>query len=348
MPGTDHDKDRLYMQRAIELALKGVGHVSPNPLVGAVIEHGGTIIGEAWHERFGEPHAEVNAVNMVLDKNLLPESTLYVNLEPCSHYGKTPPCTDMLIENRIGRVVFANLDSNPLVSGEGASQLKTAGVKVTTGVCEEEGKHLNRRFFTYMEKKRPYLILKWAETADGFMARQDYTSKWISGELARKLVHKWRSEEDAVLVGAMTARKDNPQLNVRDWKGRNPVRVVIDSGLKLDRSLHLFDGSQSTICYNTMLDDESERLRFVKLENEDFLKHLLDDLYNRDLQSVMIEGGAETIRKFIDAGLWDEARVWVGEARFEKGIPAPILPANVISTERVANDELKILVPIKK
>ena len=338
----DRDTDMLFMQRAITLATVGLGHVSPNPMVGCVIVRENRIIGESWHKRYGEAHAEVNAVNAVDNKELILHSTVFVNLEPCSHYGKTPPCADMLIGQKIGRVVVSNLDSNPLVAGEGVHRMREAGISVTVGVCEKEGKELNKRFFTCMELNRPYIILKWAETLDGFMAREDHQSKWISNEYSRKLVHKWRSEEDAVLVGSQTASYDNPSLNVRDWHGRNPVRIVIDRFLKLDCGLNLFDQSQRTLCYNTVRTGEQENLVFVKLGETDFLEDLVEDLFDREIQSVMVEGGPGTLQMFIDSGLWDEARVFVADKEFKKGIAAPELKGFLQSEEGIMGDMLRV------
>jgi diaminohydroxyphosphoribosylaminopyrimidine deaminase/5-amino-6-(5-phosphoribosylamino)uracil reductase len=246
----DHHADEVFMRRALELALLGMGSVSPNPMVGCVIIHHDKIVGEGWHKQYGEAHAEVNAIATIADKSLLKECTVYVNLEPCSHFGKTPPCADLLIEHRVKKVVVANLDSNPLVASEGVKKLRTAGIEVITGILEKEGRELNKRFFTFMEKQRPYIMLKWAETSDGFIARENFDSKWISNEYSRQLVHKWRAENDAVLVGTKTAFHDNPELNVRDWSGRNPVRIVLDRFLRLSEKLHVFDRKQKTLCYN--------------------------------------------------------------------------------------------------
>ncbi len=236
--------DELFIQRTFELAQSGIGQVSPNPRVGAVVVHDEKIIGEGWHKKYGEAHAEVNAIHSVKDQSLLQESTIYVNLEPCSHFGKTPPCADLLIRHQVKKVVVCNNDPNPLVSGQGIAKLLNAGIEVVTGVLETEGRKLNKRFFTFVEKQRPYIILKWAQTVDGFVARENYESKWISNDFSRQLVHQWRSEEDAVLVGTKTAAHDNPKLDVRDWSGRNPVRVVIDRFLRLSATLHLFNKKQ--------------------------------------------------------------------------------------------------------
>ena len=267
---TPRSKDEFFMRRAMELATLGLGKVSPNPLVGCVVVHDNKIIGEGWHKLYGSAHAEVNAIDSVIDKNLLQESTVYVNLEPCSHYGKTPPCADLLVSHKVKRVVIANVDPNPKVAGTGINKLMEAGIEVGRGVLEEKGNDLNKRFFCAFRKQRPYVILKWAETADGFIARENYDSKWISNEFSRQLVHKWRSEEDAILVGKNTALYDNPKLNVRNWTGRDPIRVVIDHNLSLPEELELMSKSeQQTICYNTERDEE-KGIALVKLDASSF------------------------------------------------------------------------------
>jgi diaminohydroxyphosphoribosylaminopyrimidine deaminase/5-amino-6-(5-phosphoribosylamino)uracil reductase len=339
----DHHIDEVFMRRSLELAELGRGSVSPNPLVGSVIVHNSKIIGEGWHKKFGEPHAEVNAVNSVMDKSLLKESTVYVNLEPCSHMGKSPPCADMLIANGVQKVVIANLDSNPLVSGEGVRKLRSAGIEVTTGILDKAGHELNKRFFTFVEKHRPYIVLKWAETADGFIARENYDSKWISNEYSRQLAHKWRSEEDAILVGAKTAAHDNPQLNVRDWAGRDPVRVVFDRFLRLDQKLHVFNKKQRTILYNVLKHEEHPNLILARVEDEDFISNVITDLFKRNIQSVLVEGGATTLNLFIERNLWDEARIFQSPRFFEKGIPAPTLRGRLQESTSIHSDTLKIV-----
>jgi diaminohydroxyphosphoribosylaminopyrimidine deaminase/5-amino-6-(5-phosphoribosylamino)uracil reductase len=331
--------DEQYMQRCFDLASNGLGSVSPNPLVGCVIVHNDKIIGEGWHKKYGEPHAEVNAVASVGDKSLLSSSTVYVNLEPCSHHGKTPPCADMLVSHQVKKVVISNVDSNELVSGKGIQKLRNAGIEVVTGVLEQEGRHLNRRFFTYMEKRRPYIILKWAQTSDGFISRNSNETWAVSNELSKKLVHRWRSEEDAFLVGTQTAAIDNPQLNVREWTGRNPVRVVLDRSLRLPSSLHLFDGSQPTICYNRIKNEEKENLAFVKVGT---LQDVVSDLYKRRMQSLVVEGGAITLGLFVKAGLWDEARVLISEKTFGAGIKPPGLVGELTSTASLENCQLRV------
>jgi diaminohydroxyphosphoribosylaminopyrimidine deaminase / 5-amino-6-(5-phosphoribosylamino)uracil reductase len=332
-----------YMRRALELAENGVGNVSPNPLVGCVIVHDERIIGEGWHKKYGEAHAEVNAIADVADKGLLKESTLYVNLEPCSHIGKTPPCADLIISQGVPKVVIANQDSNPLVGGSGIRKLRQAGVSVIVDVLSTAGQELNKRFFTYMEKKRPRIILKWAETSDGFIARNNNDSKWISDDYSRQLVHKWRAEEDAVLVASGTAWYDNPRLNVRDWTGRNPVRVVIDRYLKLGANQHLFDGTQKTICYNLVKQDEFENLLYVRLPNENVLESLIADLYRQKIQSVIVEGGAQLLGSFIKDNLWDEARIFVSPQRFNTGVPAPKISGVLVAEKKLQQDWLRIV-----
>lgn len=334
--------DELFMQRAIELAHLGIGSVSPNPQVGCVIVHNGNIIGEGWHQRHGKAHAEVNAIDSVADKSLLSNSDVFVNLEPCAHFGKTPPCVDLLIKHQVKRVIIANKDPNPLVCGKGIQKLREAKIDVVTGVCEKEGSQLNRRFFTYINKKRPYIILKWAQTSDGFIAQENFDSKWISNEQSRQLVHKWRAEEDAVLVGYNTAAQDNPHLTVRDWTGRNPVRIVIDKQLQLDPSIHLLDQTEKTICYNFIKTEEVSSLTFVRLNSANWMQELLTDLHIRKIQSLIIEGGSKTLIEFIQAGLWDEARVFKADKFFEKGIPAPLLTAKAVGKELIHGDELTV------
>ncbi|MEO9965347.1 MAG: bifunctional diaminohydroxyphosphoribosylaminopyrimidine deaminase/5-amino-6-(5-phosphoribosylamino)uracil reductase RibD [Reichenbachiella sp.] len=334
------EKDLIYMQRALELASQGLASASPNPMVGCVIVHNDKIIGEGWHQKYGEAHAEVNAIEQVRNKALLREATAYVTLEPCSHFGKTPPCADLLIKHRIKRVIVANKDSFPLVDGGGIKKLEAAGISVEVGVLSEEGRKLNKRFFTRVERKRPYVILKWAQTQDGFIARENFDSKWISNEKSRKLVHKWRSEEDAIWVGTNTAKYDNPSLNVRDWRGSDPIRIVIDKQLSLDKKLHLFDQEVATICYNLKTNSKEENLEFVKLEDKNLLDEIFFDLRQRGIQSVLVEGGAFLIQSLIDNNYWDEARVFTGDTRFEKGIKAPELALAPSAEEEIEGDQL--------
>jgi diaminohydroxyphosphoribosylaminopyrimidine deaminase / 5-amino-6-(5-phosphoribosylamino)uracil reductase len=313
------------MQRAIELARLGFGSVSPNPMVGCVIVHEGRIIGEGFHQKYGGPHAEVHAINSVKDSTLLKDATVYVSLEPCAHFGKTPPCAELLVKHKVKKVVISNIDPNPLVAGKGIDILKKSGIAVDTGLLAQDGTDLNKRFFKYLQEKRPYIILKWAQTADGFIARENFDSKWISNEFSRKLAHKWRAEEDAILVGKNTALYDNPTLNVRDWEGHDPLRIVIDHELELDRNLKLFNKEIPTVCYNTKSSFKEKNLEFVQLSTTLFLPGLMTDLHHRKIQSVMVEGGASTIQSIIDARLWDEARVFEAPVCFGAGIKAPQL-----------------------
>jgi diaminohydroxyphosphoribosylaminopyrimidine deaminase/5-amino-6-(5-phosphoribosylamino)uracil reductase len=339
-----------YMQRAIDLALLGAGHVSPNPMVGAVIVCDDRIIGEGYHQRYGQAHAEVNAVNMVIEKynnaeELLKRSTIYVTLEPCAHYGKTPPCADLLIKYRMRHVVIGCRDPFEQVNGKGIEKLNQAGIEVTTGVLEQECLDVNKRFFTRVKKHRPYIILKWAQTQDGFFAPGDGTQHWITGPEARRLVHKWRSEEDAILVGKNTAMIDNPQLNVRLWKGRPPKRIVIDRRLELSSNLHLFDQSVETIIFNEVKTDLIDNLKYIALEDFDRFvpQYILYQLYLQDIQSVIIEGGAHTLNTFIEANLWDEARIFKGASVLAKGIKAPQITGIIAEEIPVGADRLQII-----
>lgn len=331
----------LYMRRALELAEWGLGYVSPNPIVGCVIVHQDRIIGEGWHRAYGGPHAEVHAINSVENQSLLPESTVYVTLEPCAHWGKTPPCANLLVEKKVKKVIIAAVDSNPLVGGKGIKILKNAGIAVETGVLEEEARWQNRRFFTQIEKQRPYVILKWAQTEDGLVARENFDSKWISNAQSRQLVHKWRAEEDAILVGKNTAAYDNPRLDVRDWVGKNPIRVVLDSHLGLPKNLNLFDQSIPTLIFNTVKSESIENLEWIRL-SEINPKVILKELHSRKIQSLIVEGGSQVLSQFIESGLWDEARVFTASTRFDRGISAPILNQNPSETLSIDTDRLDI------
>jgi diaminohydroxyphosphoribosylaminopyrimidine deaminase/5-amino-6-(5-phosphoribosylamino)uracil reductase len=331
----------LFMQRALDLAERGKGTVRPNPLVGCVLVHEGNIIGEGYHEQYGGPHAEVNAIASVTDPKLLTDATAYVSLEPCSHWGKTPPCANLLVEKGIKSVVVATLDPNPLVAGKGVKLLEQAGISVQVGLLEQEARWQNRRFFCQQEKHRPYLILKWAQTQDGFIARENFDSKWISGTQSRQLVHQWRAEEQAILVGKNTALHDNPRLNVRDWTGSDPIRVVLDSKLELPADLHLFDQQIPTLCYTTLKSEKLTNLEWVKLPQIS-LEALLADLHARQIQSVLIEGGSQTIHQFLAADLWDEARVFTAPIEFERGIAAPQLTQTPAESHAIGEDQLDL------
>jgi diaminohydroxyphosphoribosylaminopyrimidine deaminase/5-amino-6-(5-phosphoribosylamino)uracil reductase len=338
------------MQRCLDLAALGMGNVSPNPMVGAVIVHNDRIIGEGYHQKYGEAHAEVNAVNQVIARfddavDLLKQSTIYVSLEPCAHYGKTPPCADLIIKHRIPKVVVGCRDPFDQVDGKGIEKLKDAGIEVIVGVLEEECKWLNRRFFTRVQKHRPYIILKWAQTEDGFFAPDDHQQYWITGPESRKLVHQWRGEEDAVLVGTHTVAIDNPQLNVRYGNGKSPKRVVIDRKLTLDKGLNVFDQSVETLVFNEVKTDIDGKNKYIALEDFDRYvpQYILYQLYLQDIQSVIIEGGAYTLNTFIEAGLWDEARIFTGNTALLKGIKAPQIKGIIAAEFLSGTDKLQIL-----
>jgi len=337
-----------FMRRCLQLAEFGRLHASPNPMVGSVIVHDLRIIGEGYHRRCGEAHAEVNAVNSVKDKSLLRDSVLYVNLEPCAHVGRTPACSRMIIEKQIPKVVIGCSDSFDKVSGKGIKMLQDAGVEVIVGVLEGESRFLNRRFFTFHEKKRPYIILKWAQTADGFLdfdrtPNTPVGPNWITDEHARMLVHKWRAEESAVLVGTNTAEKDNPKLNVRDWSGKQPVRLVLDRHLRLSASLAVFDKSQKTLVFTEKEAQSSENLTYVQIDfGELFFESLFKVLYDNEIQSVIVEGGADVLNSFISAGAWDEARVFTGNVRFLSGLKAPLFNKIPASSQKIGNSELAV------
>ena len=338
--------NEIYMQRALELGRLGIGQTSPNPMVGCVIVHENRIIGEGWHKKNGGPHAEVNAVNSVIDKGLLKHSEIYVTLEPCSHFGKTPPCADLLIESGVKKVHVSIEDPNPMVKGNGIHKMREAGIHVETGLLELKARRLNKRFLTSVEKNRPYITLKWAQTSDGFIARKNFDSKWISDEYSRQVVHKWRSEEDAILVGANTVRHDDPQLNVRDWSGRDPIRIIIDKNHELKDGYHVFDGSIQTYIYNTHKAETREKTQWIKISGITFLKEVLSDIHARNIQSVLIEGGSRILNLFINEGLWDEARVFTSPARFNEGIPAPDTSSMVQTfSKNIINDTLTFYKP---
>ena len=322
------EKDQLYMQRCVELAKLGNRSAYPNPLVGAVIVHNDQIIGEGYHQKYGEAHAEVNAINSVKNKSLLKESTIYVSLEPCAHFGKTPPCSDLIIKNQLKSVVIGCIDTYSEVSGKGIERLKKSGIAVKVGILEEECRALNKRFFTFHEKKRPYIILKWAETKDGFIdkIRKDNTSKinWITQPETKTLVHQWRSEEHGILIGCNTALNDNPTLTVRNVEGINPIRILLDKNLKVNKEASIFNSESETIILNNLRDEEKGHLKHIQLS--DFsIGSILNALYKKNIQSIIVEGGAKTIQNFIDENIWDEARVLVGKIEFNEGLKAPKL-----------------------
>ena len=323
-----------YMRRCIELAATAAGYAAPNPMVGAVVVYNGRIIGEGFHRQYGTAHAEVNAIDSVRETELLQHSTLYVNLEPCAHHGKTPPCTDLIIKSRIPNIVIGSSDPNPLVAGRGIARLRDAGCHVTEQILEEECDWLNVRYMTFHRKHRPYVVLKWAQTADGFIdvvRNRNIVGRptWITGWYEQTLVHKWRSEEQAVMAGTNTAVADNPMLNVRRWHGHQPLRVTLDRHLRLPVSLHLFDGALPTLVFTEQHRPDTEHIRYATIPFDEHLpQRILDELHHRNILSLLIEGGAQLLQTFIDADLWDEARIFTGDVRFGDGVKAPILPGS--------------------
>ena len=333
--------DEQYMSRCIQLAELGAGNVAPNPMVGAVLVYDDKIIGDGYHKKYGEAHAEVNCINSVEEKNkhLIEKSTIYVSLEPCAHYGKTPPCADLIIKNNIPKVVIGTKDIYKEVAGAGIEKLKNAGIEVLTGVLENECIDLNKRFFTFHQKQRPFIILKWAQSSNRKIG-SERERILISNDYSNRLVHRWRSEEAAILVGTNTALKDDPLLTTRLWKGKNPIRIVIDKNLKLPHELKIFSKTTNTIIFNSLKNTIEENVEYIKLENKNLLEEILRTLYKLNIQSVLVEGGAKTLQSFIDAGLWDEARVITNEEMIiESGIDAPEIKSfKLIKQERYFSD----------
>jgi len=346
-----HEK---YIKRCIQLAQNGLGTTYPNPLVGSVLTYENRIIGEGWHRKAGEPHAEVNAIKSVKDQSLLKKATIYVSMEPCSHYGKTPPCSDLIIASGIKKVVIGIVDPFIKVKGRGIKKLLDAGCEVNVGILEDQCRELNKRFFTFHEKKRPYIILKWALTENNFIApssKEERAPVWITNKYSRQIVHKWRSEEQAILVGTNTAVADNPKLNTRLWAGSNPVRILLDQNLRTPIATALLDRSVKTIVITSQASKDSftqpkSGKNELILETIDFngkiASQIVEVLYTHELQSVIIEGGGRTLQTFIDSGLWDEARIFTGETLFQEGVKAPIFKGKLASEQNLGLDKLKI------
>jgi len=342
--------DELFMQRCLQLAENGFGHTEPNPYVGAVVVHNNKIIGEGFHREFGGPHAEVFAINSVSNKELLKESTIYVNLEPCSHHGKTPPCADLIISSGIPSVVIAMQDPNEKVAGRGIEKLRNANIAVQTGVLENEAKWLNRRFITFHSQKRPYIILKWAQTKDGFIDidRCNPSSKnndnWITGPELKLLVHRWRAQETGILIGYHTLVNDNPQLTVREWSGRNPVRILLTETLP-DESFRIFGSDQRTLVFNPHRDSLTEKAEYIKAPfGNQLIAEVCRNLFERNILSIIVEGGRQVLESFIVTGLWDEARIMTGDKIFGSGLKAPALPAGTeILNQKFDGDLLQII-----
>lgn len=324
-----------YMRRCLQLAALGAGNVAPNPMVGSVLVYNGRIIGEGYHQHYGQAHAEVNCIASVrpADRHLIPDSTIYVSLEPCAHFGKTPPCADLIISKNIQKVVVGCRDPFKEVDGKGIEKLRQVGIEVTVGVLEKECQDLNKRFFTFHIKKRPYVILKWAQSADHFIATDKEQRTFISNEYSNRLVHKWRSEEASILVGTNTALLDNPSLTTRLWQGANPVRLVIDKNLTLPASSQLLDGSVKTIVFNYLQQEEKPNLVFQRLsKSEPLLPQLLQVLYQKNINNVLVEGGTKTLQGFIDEGLWDEARIITNQSLWlNGGVASPTLNSGTLS-----------------
>ncbi|MDG1912759.1 MAG: bifunctional diaminohydroxyphosphoribosylaminopyrimidine deaminase/5-amino-6-(5-phosphoribosylamino)uracil reductase RibD [Flavobacteriaceae bacterium] len=338
-------QDLIYIQRCLELAKKGLGATYPNPMVGAVIVHKGKIIGEGWHKKAGTPHAEVNAIHQVTNKSQLNESTLYVNLEPCSHVGKTPPCADLIIEYRIPRVVIASTDPNPLVSGRGIKKLIASGCKVETHVLHKQSDFLNRRFFTFHQKKRPYIILKWAQTKDSFIAplpseKNEAEIFWISNPISKQRVHQWRSEEAAILVGVQTLVQDNPQLTTREWNGKNPLRLVLDPNARSPKKSIAVTDKEPTIFFTKNKTEAFSGIKKQVALNPFSINSILNYCYENQIQSIIVEGGLKTIQSFIDTDMWDEARVFTSEKKLDRGVKAPIIKKSFTQTEQIESDLL--------
>ena len=336
--------DEFYMQRCLDLAENALGETYPNPIVGCVIVHQGKIIGEGWHKKAGNAHAEVNAINSVNDKILLSESTLYVSLEPCVHFGKTPPCSELIIKHKIPHIVVGCKDLYSKVSGKGIQSMRESGIKVDVGVLKDECVESHKRFFTFHNKKRPYIILKWAETKDGFIAPANQKVGepfWITSKESKTLVHKWRSQESSILIGTNTAKLDNPSLTARLWKGNNPLRIVIDENLKLNNSLNIFNNSANSLIFNDSKNLVIDNIEYCKINFDLFHQEILKTLYNKAVHSVIIEGGRETLQSFIDLDLWDEARVFTGNQKLKKGVHAPKIKEKHLSEEMVSSDLLR-------
>lgn len=315
--------DHFYINRCIELAKKGLGNTYPNPLVGSVIVHNNKIIGEGYHKKAGENHAEINAIESVKDKSLIPESTIYVSLEPCAHFGKTPPCALKIQELGFKKVVIGAMDSHDKVNGKGKKIIQEAGVEVVSGILEEECIALNKRFFTFHNKKRPCTILKWAESGDGFMDK-DFKPVSISNKLVNQFMHQMRADEYAILVGTQTALNDNPSLTVRNVNGKNPVRILIDWELKIPQNFNIFNNESETIIINSSKETTENNIKYCKTNKNDGLNSWMKILYQQQIQSVIIEGGAFTLQKFIDENLWDEAFIIKNEnLKLENGTKAP-------------------------
>ena len=334
------DNHKKYIQRTFYLAKKGIGKVAPNPLVGCVIVKNNKIIGEGYHKEYGDKHAEINAINNVSNKKEIEGSSVYINLEPCNHFGKTPPCSDALVKLKPKEVIISNKDPNPLTNGKSIKKLIDNNISVRSNILKEEGKELNKRFFKNQIKKLPFIILKWAQTSDGFIAKSDGSSKWISNDISRTLVHKWRSEELGILVGAKTVNSDNPKLNVRSWDGKDPIRVIIDPNNRCSNKNDILSDTLPTLIYNKKRESKVQNKQFVRLLEFD-LVNILKDILSRGISSIMVEGGSFTLQSFIENNLWDEARVFVSDGKFKNGIKAPKIKLS--NPQKIGSDQLYLM-----
>ncbi len=341
-------KHEAYIKQCFDLAQRAKGHTAPNPMVGAMLVCDDRIIGEGWHHYYGADHAEVNCLKNVsqTDRDLISESTMYVNLEPCAHFGMTPPCANRLVQERVKKVVIANKDPFEKVDGQGIRILKNAGIEVETGVLEKEGLWVNRRFFCFHKQKRPYIILKWAQSADGFIAPADRSRLQITGIEAQTLVHKWRTQEAAIMVGTTTALNDNPELTARLYEGKQPLRILLDRGLIVPHTNHLYDNQAATWIVNEQKEILLGNVHSVRVPFGDgLLPALMQKLFDAKILSLIVEGGAALLNSFIDAGLWDEARIFTGEIAIKDGIPAPSLKSDMPAfTSKVGSDTLRVSV----
>lgn len=342
--------DEKFMQRCLHLAQLGAGNVAPNPMVGSVIVHDREIIGEGYHQRYGEAHAEVNAIATVKDKSLLEKATIYINLEPCAHFGKTPPCSDLIIASKIPNVVIGCIDSYSEVAGKGIAKMTNAGIKVRVGVLEDESLDLNKRFFTYHNKKRPYVILKWAQSANNYIdidrSNNEKGVFWITQPETKTLVHKWRHEEAAILVGKNTIIVDNPSLTCRKYDGNSPIRIIIDQNMKLDYgAFQVGDRSIQTFVLTEKKVISKGKLQFIKPENFT-IEGILDSLAKLEIQSVIIEGGVTTLNHFINVGLWDEARILTGITSISNGTLAPSLNGQLVASYYYGKDQIKTIINV--
>lgn len=335
-----YSREEKFMARALDIARRGEGKVSPNPLVGAVIVYEDKIIAEGWHEYYGGPHAEVNAINQVSDE-VLSKSEIYVSLEPCSHFGKTAPCSDLIISKKIPKVFVSIKDPNPLVAGKGIKKMEMEGINVETGILEEDGRWVNRRFLTRIEKKRPYIILKWAQSADGFIAGENGEPIKISNNISQIYSHKLRVQEDAILIGTQTAIKDNPSLSSRNYIGSNPIRLTFDFQNRINTDSNILNSEAQTIIYTFNREEKIDSNTWLSLnQQKDIIKQVLDDLYSRNINSVIIEGGTKTLNKFLYSKIYDEIHVFKGDLNIKKGIIAPEIDLERARSQKILKSDV--------